>query len=149
MSELIIACPCRSIVAAPVLVLLGFATRTYPTYKHKSFAWAEAAQQTPPLTACQDREAVSARIPMFFTDDRPQGLSTGVNLQKRPPPKQPDSGNAPYTELNRSRTGPAGSAGGNRKVLTKFRFSRGVCRLHQARQGSQWHTTGGLLAAHR
>jgi hypothetical protein len=147
MSELIIACPCRSIVAAPVLVLLGFVTRTYPTYKHKSFAWAEAAQQTPPLTACQDREAVSARIPMFFADDRPQGLSTGVNLQKRPPPKQPDSGNAPYTELNPPRPGAAGFAGGNRKMLTKFRFSEGECRLQQAGKGSQRHTTSWFLAA--
>jgi hypothetical protein len=149
MSDLIIACPCRSIVAAPVLVLLGFVTRTYPTYKHKSFAWAEAAQQTPPLTACQDRKAGSARIPMFVADDRPQGLSTGVNLQKRPPPKQPDSGNAPYTELNRPRTRPAGFAGGNRKVLTEFRFSAGVCWPQQAGQGSQRHTTGWLLAARR
>jgi hypothetical protein len=63
MSELIIACPCRSIVAAPVLVLLGLVTRTYPTYKHKSFAWAEAAQQTPPLTACQDRKASFSQDP--------------------------------------------------------------------------------------
>jgi hypothetical protein len=147
MSELIIACPCRSIVAAPVLVLLGLVTRTYPTYKHKSFAWAEAAQQTPPLTACQDREAASARIPMFFADDRPQGLSTGVNLQKRPPPKQPDSGNAPYTELNRPRPGAAGFAGGNRKMLTKFCFSEWQCRLQQAGKGSQRHTTSWFLAA--
>jgi hypothetical protein len=70
-----------------------------------------------------------------------------MNLQKRPPSKQPDSGNAPYTELNRARPGAAGFAGGNRKLLTQFCFSQGERRLQQAGKGSQRHTTGWFLAA--
>lgn len=142
------SCPCRSIFAAPVLVSLGFVTRTYPTHKHKSFAWAETAQQTPPLTACQDRKASFSPDPDVLRGRlAPQGLSTGVNLQKRPPPKQLDSGNAPYTELNPARRGAAGFAGGNPKMLTKFCFSEGQWRFQQGGEGSQRHTNGWCRAA--
>lgn len=123
MIGLIITCSCRSIVALPVLVLLGSVTRTYPTYKHKSFAWAEAAQQTPPLTASQNRKAKPGPGPDFCRRRLASWPACTKNLQKRQQPKQPDSGNAPYTEVERLVRATPGLPADNPKMLRKFRFS--------------------------
>ena len=132
MIGLTITCSCRSISVLPVVVLLGFVTRIYPTHKHTSFAWTEAAQQTPPLTASQNRRAKPGPGSDFFCRRLATRPVRTKNLQKRQQPKQPDSGNAPYTEGERHPPAAPGLARG-RTWVRKCLQPNTTCWLRAAR----------------
>lgn len=123
------------------LALFGFVTRPHPTNKHKRSAWAQGALQTPPLTALWNR---GRYLPGPGSCSLWRGLPArhGQNLQKRYPPKQPDSGITPYTESEAVRGDIPAFRRVKPKSLRLFRFSLLQQGCGKGFRGPQPYATG-------
>ena len=119
--DLVITCPCRSIIAEPVWFFIGFVTRTYPTYTQRL-----RSGERCPANATTDRLPGSARPSAQVRRCSLLGRLGPVHEAELTKALIGPSNLIPESLRTRkwldSRGGPAGVPAVSFKLLRKFRF---------------------------